>query len=157
MPEKSLTATLLWDRFGIGVSGICAIHCLLFPAFISVLPLWPALASAHEWIHPVFIILLIPIIYFAIRRSHFHFTVTTTLVTGFILATLGWLIGHFWLGLWVETSLTILGSSILITGHWINYHHHRHCNNSRHKHHPISENAERKESAGEDKPLKEVT
>jgi len=139
MPDKSLTATILWDRYGIGVSGICAVHCLVFPSFISILPLWPALASVHEWAHPVFIVILIPIVYFAIRRSYFDFTVATTLVSGLVMVILGWLIGHFWLGIWVEISLTMLGSGFLIAGHWINYHHHRHCNNHSHKHHPVSE------------------
>ncbi len=150
MPDRSITASLLWDRFGIGVSGICAIHCLFLPAFISVLPLWPALGSIHEWLHPVFITLLVPTVYFAARRGHFERVITTTLVSGLVLVIFGWLIGHFWLGMWVEISLTLLGSIILITGHWFNYHHHRHCKNSKHKHHPIAE-----QMAGEMKTVEE--
>jgi hypothetical protein len=71
------------------------------------------------------------------RRGHFEYAVTTTLVSGLALVIFGWLIGHLWLGIWVEISLTMLGSGILIAGHWFNYHHHRHCSNSRHRHHPI--------------------
>jgi hypothetical protein len=142
LADKSITATLLWDRFGIGVSGICTIHCLIFPVIISVLPLWPAISTLYEWLHPAFIVLLIPIIYFASRRNHFDFKVTLTLITGFLFVLLGWLIGHLWLGVWFEVALTFLGSTILIIGHWFNFHHHRHCNNSRHRHHPITEDQE---------------
>jgi len=139
LPDKSLTASVLWDRFGIGVSGICAIHCLIFPVLISVLPLFSAVSFLHEWAHPVFIITLIPIVYFAARRSHFDKKITTLLVTGFILVVAGWLLGHFWLGLVVETTLTVMGSFLLIIGHWKNYSHHRVCKTKSHKHHPIAE------------------
>jgi hypothetical protein len=139
LPDKSITASLLWDRFGIGVSGICAIHCLALPALISVLPLWPALASAQEWMHPVFITLLAPIVYFAARRGHFEFKITAILISGLMLVIAGWLIGHYWLGFWVETTMTLAGSIILITGHWMNYRHHRECTNRNHKHHPVTE------------------
>jgi sugar phosphate permease len=130
---------LLWDRFGIGVSGICAIHCLFLPVIVSVLPLWPALASVQEWLHPVSITLLIPIVYYAARRGHFEFKITAILVSGLILVMAGWLIGHYWLGLWFEATFTFAGSIILITGHWLNYRHHRRCTNRSHKHHPVQE------------------
>ncbi|MEX1062392.1 MAG: MerC domain-containing protein [Balneolaceae bacterium] len=136
MAKRSITASLLWDRFGIGVSGVCAVHCLFFPAFLSLLPVWQGGNAAHEWIHPLFIILLVPVIYFAIRRSHGNTTVAVTLLTGFGLVTIGWLFGHFWLGAGVEVPLTLIGSGILIAGHWLNYRHHRSCTNRRHKHHP---------------------
>lgn len=142
MPEKSLTASVLWDRFGIGVSGICAIHCLIFPALISILPLWSFIPALHDWVHPVFIVLIIPIIYFASRRSHYDVKITSLLIVGFILILTGWLVGHYLLGILFETITTILGSFLLIAGHWLNYRHHQQCTNHNHRHHPIKESLE---------------
>ncbi len=140
MPDKSVTASVLWDRFGIGVSGICVIHCLIFPVLISILPLSTFLPVMHEWAHPIFVLSIVPIIYFASRRSHYDFTITAFLVTGFLLVLFGWLLGHYWLGIWFETYSTVLGSGLLIAGHWMNYLHHQKCTNHNHKHHPVEEN-----------------
>ncbi|MCC5942180.1 MAG: MerC domain-containing protein [Balneolaceae bacterium] len=137
MAEKSITASILWDKFGIGVSGICAIHCLFFPAIISLLPVFTSISFLHEWAHPLFLILLLPIVYYAAKRSHFDRFITSLLIVGFLFVLAGWLLGHFWLGLVVETSLTVIGSFILISGHWLNYKHHRSCKVKSHNHHPI--------------------
>lgn len=137
MSVKSITATILWDKFGIGVSGICAIHCLFFPAIISLLPALTTVSYLHEWAHPVFLILLLPIVYFAAKRSHFDGIITTLLTVGFAFVLAGWLLGHLWLGLVTEITLTVIGSLILIAGHWLNYKHHRSCKVKSHNHHPI--------------------
>jgi len=140
VPDKSLTASILWDKFGIGVSGICAIHCLIFPVIISVMPLWSFIPALHEWAHPVFVLMIAPIVYFAARRSHYDTTITTILVLGFLFILAGWLLGHYWLGFIFETTTTLFGSGLLIAGHWMNYRHHQQCTNRNHKHHPIDEN-----------------
>lgn len=136
-PDKSITQSLLWDRIGIGVSGICAIHCLILPVLISLAPLWGFTSFLHGWAHPLFIILLVPTIYYAARRSYFDRKIVWLLLTGFVLVLTGWLAGHQWFGLIFETVVTMIGSVFLIAGHWLNFRHHRVCNNSRHVHHPV--------------------
>jgi hypothetical protein len=139
LANKSITASLIWDRLGISVSGICAIHCLVVPVFISTLPLWSFANFLHNWLHPVFVLLLIPVVYFAARRSHFDRTITIILYGGLSFVVIGWLFGHYWLGFVFESTMTLLGSGMLIAGHWFNYSHHRVCSNKKHHHHPISE------------------
>lgn len=139
LTEKSITASLLWDRLGVSVSVICAIHCLFFPVLIAVLPLASGTLFLSEWLHPLFIALIAPTVYFASKRSHFDPAITRLLVSGLVLIVAGWLIGHYWLGFWVEAGLTLSGSVLLIYGHWLNYRHHRVCTNRSHQHHPISE------------------
>lgn len=136
-PDKSITESLLWDRIGIGISSICAIHCLILPVLISLLPLWGFTSFMHEWAHPLFIILLVPTIYYAARRSYYDRKIVGFLLTGLILVLVGWLAGHHWFGLLFETLVTMAGSIFLIAGHWLNYRHHRVCSNSRHVHHPV--------------------
>ncbi|WP_234567167.1 MerC domain-containing protein [Rhodohalobacter sp. 614A] len=136
MSDKRLTASLFWDKLGIGISGACAIHCLLLPVIVAVLPLWGFASILHDWLHPIFILLIAPTIYFASKRSHFDRKITGTLTSGFLLILIGWVAGHFWIGLWFETTLTVLGSAVLITGHWFNYRHHQLCDIEKHNHHP---------------------
>jgi len=93
----------------------------------------------HDWAHPVFVITLIPIVYFASKRSHYDKTITSLLIAGFLIVLAGWLGGHLLFGYLFETVFTLFGSAILIAGHWFNYRHHRHCKNHSHKHHPIAE------------------
>lgn len=139
MSDKSITASLLWDRFGFGVSTICAIHCLFFPVLISILPVTTVLPVLHNWAHPIFILTLIPIVFFASRRSHYDPFITSLLVGGFMVVIAGWLGGHMIFGYLFETITTLTGSAILIAGHWFNYRHHQQCSNKAHHHHPEAE------------------
>lgn len=141
-----MTASVLWDRFGIGVSTICAIHCLTLPVLISLMPVWSFAPILHEWAHPVFLIILAPVVYFAARRSHYDKTISSLLIVGFILILAAWILGHTWFGFWFETVVTIIGSLILIVGHWKNYRHHQTCRNSTHKHHPVAEKPEKEQN-----------
>jgi hypothetical protein len=136
LEEKSITASVLWDRFGLGISTICAIHCLVFPVLIALLPL-ASVPLFEEWLHPVFVALIAPTVYFASKRSHFDKKITRLLVWGFVLVLAGWLLGHFWLGFWFETGATFAGSVLLIWGHWLNYRHHQSCTVHSHNHHPV--------------------
>ncbi|HKL16030.1 MAG TPA: MerC domain-containing protein [Balneolaceae bacterium] len=142
MPDKTLTASVLWDKFGFGVSTICAIHCLFFPVLISILPVTTFLPALHNWAHPFFIITLIPIVYFASRRSHYDYKIVSLLTGGFLIVVAGWLGGHLLFGYAFETITTLAGSAVLIAGHWFNYRHHQQCSNKSHHHHPVEEKLE---------------
>ena len=136
MAEKSITASLLWDRLGVGVSTVCAVHCLFFPALIAILPVASA-TFMHEWAHPVFALLIAPTVYYASKRSHFDRKITGLLSAGFILILIAWIAGHYFIGIWFETGVTVAGSVVLIGGHWLNYRHHQTCSVASHEHHPI--------------------
>lgn len=100
--------------------------------------------AVDEWLHPLFIALLAPAVYFAIRRSHRDKKITAILVVGLVFVLLGYALGHYWLGHLTEVILTVAGSVILITGHWLNYRHHRTCKNHTHNHHPIADRLDQK-------------
>lgn len=139
MSDKRLAASLFWDKLGIGISGVCAIHCLLLPVAVAVLPLWSFATVLHDWLHPVFILLIAPTVYYASKRSHFDRKITGVLSAGFFLILIGWIFGHFLIGLLFETILTVLGSAVLVTGHWFNFRHHQVCEVRKHNHHPHPE------------------
>lgn len=119
-----LSAKTFWDRVGIGLSGLCAIHCLFFPVVVALLPLWPAAESTHDWTHPILLLLIVPTVYYALRKSDIPKSIPFLLYSGLIVIALAWLL-HEQVGLWGESIITMVGSGLLIGGHWINYRHHQ--------------------------------
>ena len=109
-----------WDRIGMGLSGLCAIHCLLVPVFVALIPLWPAFEEYHEYSHLVFFIAISPAVYFSLRRRHKSFKVTFLLISGLSIIFVAWLLNHQ-LGEYGEAGVTLVGSVLLIWGHWLNY------------------------------------
>lgn len=126
----------LWDQIGLGLSTLCVIHCLAIPFIASVLPLIPMGETLHEWSHPVFMLLILPTIWLAARRSLFDRRIVGFLVAGFVFLLLGWSVGHYILGELGEAVITTAGSLTLMAGHYFNYKHHRSCKVSSHHHHP---------------------
>ena len=112
----------IWDRAGIWLSGICMVHCLALPLLLVTLPLWPALAPAHDWIHPIFAALLIittlPAAYAAWRR-HASPQIARLLLSGLGIVMVAMILGEF-RGVYVEDGATLIGSALLIAGHWKN-------------------------------------
>ncbi len=111
-----------WDRFGIGLSGLCAVHCLLMPLALAMLSLWPVAFDPDAWLHPIFAALLIPPTLMAIRLAvrHRHARhISLLLGGGLILVLAAMVIGEV-AGAMSEAAVTVLGSSLLITGHWRN-------------------------------------
>lgn len=110
----------LWDRLGMGLSSVCAIHCLLVPVFVSLIPLWPALEHVHEFTHLVFFLAIAPTVVLSLKRLHANRWVSFYLISGTLIIFLAWFFNSQ-LGEYVEAGVTLVGSVFLITGHWINY------------------------------------
>ena len=110
---------------GIGLSGLCAIHCLLTSIVLAILPLWPLAFELDAWVHPVFALLLIPTTLLALHRAIRHGhppMVSVLLVAGLIIILVALVVGHgAGAGAWVEAVITLFGSILLITGHWRNW------------------------------------
>ncbi len=111
----------LWDRVGIGVSGLCLVHCLIAPFALAVLPLWPAAFTLHAWLHVAFALVLIPITGYAMwgaRRWHGSRQAAGLLGAGLLLVVAA-AFGPF--GEMSAAVVTILGSVLLVAGHWRNW------------------------------------
>lgn len=109
-----------WDRVGIGLSGICAIHCLLVPVIVALIPLWPAFEEFHEYTHFIFFVAIAPAVYMSLRRRHQTPKITLLLISGLFVIFLAWYFNEM-LGEYGEAGVTLIGSLLLITGHWLNY------------------------------------
>lgn len=109
-----------WDRIGIGLSGLCAIHCLLVPVFVSLIPLWPAIQEFHEYTHLVFFLAIAPAVILSVKGRKDLKSISGYLFTGVLIIFFAWFF-HDHLGDYGEAGITLIGSSLLIRGHWLNY------------------------------------
>ena len=109
-----------WDRLGISLSGICAIHCLLAPVAVALIPLWPAFEKAHEHTHLIFFLAIAPTVILSLQRKHASRIVRVYLMIGVAIIFAAWYFNQH-LGEYGEAGVTLVGSSFLIRGHWLNY------------------------------------
>ena len=123
----------IWDRIGIGLSGLCAVHCLVMPIALAIFSLWPAALAVDAWLHPIFAALLIPTTLMAIRvavRHRHAIHIPLLLSGGLVLVLAAMAIGEV-AGAMSEAGVTVIGSGLLITGHWQNGHA---CTHEHHEH-----------------------
>ncbi|RNC85738.1 MAG: MerC domain-containing protein [Balneola sp.] len=120
MEENKSTKPGFWDRVGIGISGVCAIHCLLVPFIISLIPLWPAFEELHGYTHLFFFLAIAPVVILSLRNRHESLSITFYLISGVLIIFLAWLFNET-LGELGEAGVTLIGSILLIRGHWLNY------------------------------------
>ena len=109
-----------WDRVGIGLSSICAIHCLLVPVVIALIPLWPAFEEFHAYTHLIFFLAIAPTVILSLQRKHESRSVSVYLLSGVLVIFLAWYFNEY-LGEYGEAGITLIGSALLIKGHWTNY------------------------------------
>lgn len=109
-----------WDRVGIALSGVCALHCLLVPVLVSLIPLWPAFEEFHEYTHLFFFLAIAPTVILSLRRRHESLIATVFLISGVLIIFFAWFFNET-LGEYGEAGVTLIGSIMLIRGHWINY------------------------------------
>ncbi|MGB1090477.1 MAG: MerC domain-containing protein [Oceanobacter sp.] len=121
--QQTLNRQNLSDRFAIGLSFLCTLHCLALPVAITLLPSLAALPMADESFHFWMLAVVIPISGFALFtgwRKHRSSAVLARGMTGLTLMILAVLIGHDLLGEAGEKGLTLLGAGLLAWAHWLN-------------------------------------
>lgn len=119
-----MATKFFWDRAGITLSGLCVVHCLVFPLLLALLPVYSVLETVHYWAHPVLLILILPVVFSVVRRSETPAIARFFLVSGALALIGAWGL-HDWQEGAAETYLTLAASALLITGHWKNYKSHR--------------------------------
>lgn len=118
------------DRFAISLSFLCAVHCLLFPAALTVLPSALAVTLGGEAFHVWLVFLVIPLSGFAlIAGCRVHKQLRWLLVgcVGLLLLTAAAIFGET-LGHEFEEVATLLASAIIAFSHFKNF---RHCQRAR--------------------------
>ena len=112
----------MWDKIGVGLSGLCLVHCLVLPVIAMALP-WLSHWIEDERVHLLFAAVTVPVAAIALIPAFLKHRRWPTLSLGMIgaglllLGALGHdLIGHEW-----EHVATICGGFCLVVAHISNY------------------------------------
>lgn len=112
------------DRAAIGLSLVCAIHCLALPVVIVLAPAVGSLAIADESFHLWLALLVLPLSGYALIagfREHQSTSVFATGCIGLLLLIAAAVVGHELLGEIGEKVLTLCGATIIAYSHIRNF------------------------------------
>lgn len=115
------------DKFAIGLSMLCTIHCLLVPILLVLLPSLGALQLDNEAFHTWMLIGVIPTSLYALTmgcKTHGRYLLLVLGGAGLILLTLAAVLGHEIVGEYGEKVLTVMGTTLVVLAHLSNF---RHC------------------------------
>ncbi len=118
------------DKVAISLSALCAIHCLLMPVVIAIVPSLIALPFADERFHLVLLLFVLPtsvIALFMGCRKHRRWNVVGWGSAGIVVLIGTVMAGHEVLGETLEKLATMLGVSLVVVGHTLNF---RQCRSS---------------------------
>ncbi|MBT6584605.1 MAG: MerC domain-containing protein [Gammaproteobacteria bacterium] len=125
---------MVLDKASISLSVVCAIHCLLLPLALVLIPSMAVLPIADERFHQLLVVLVLPTSLFALTigcRRHRQWRVMVCGALGLTVLLLTVLAGHEMLGEFGEKSLTLLGAILVAISHIINF---RQCKATKCKH-----------------------
>ncbi|MEM9103664.1 MAG: MerC domain-containing protein [Pseudomonadota bacterium] len=117
----SQTAT---DKMAIGISVLCAFHCLVLPVTIIFLPSVMAAQLENEAFHLWMVLAVIPISLYALTlgcQQHKRYSIALLGVIGLLLLVAAIFVAEPFLGELGEKTFTLLGSCLIVAGHWYNY------------------------------------
>lgn len=128
---NSSTASGLWDRLGIFLSGLCAVHCLLVPVLLMTSP-----SLAAYWVHDedpfhqlVFVaILSVALVAFVLGyRVHRSLGPVLWMLLGVGLILVATFFASNWWGDSWSYALSFVGGLTLMRAHFLNRAHCRSC------------------------------
>src|SRR5690606_21471486 len=111
-----------WDRFGIFLSSVCAVHCLLTPLLVLSLPFLGEIFE-HQGVHVGLAFFVIPVASYAFVSGYKHHRHKLVLLMGLFAAFLvgaASLMPHSWVEYHDLDVVTILGSVLLLVSHILN-------------------------------------
>lgn len=115
---------LLFDKIAVSLSFLCALHCLVLPFVLVVLPSIAALNLHGEEFHLWMVLAVIPISIYALTlgcKQHKRNHLFAIGAIGLALLLAAVFLGHALLGEYGEKILTLLGASLIAFGHIKNY------------------------------------
>lgn len=112
------------DKFAVGLSIACALHCLLLPVALTALPAIASLPIGEESFHLWMLLGVIPISVFAMTlgcRQHRDPAVAGASIAGLGVLLFAAIFGHDVVGEAGEKILTVMGSAVLVFAHTRNF------------------------------------
>lgn len=111
-----------WDKLGIFLSSLCALHCLVTPLLVLALPMMGEFFE-NEVVHVLMAVFVVPVGLFAFWsgfRHHRKVKVFALGVVGLTLVGGAPLAPHSWVDVFGHDLITITGSICLIIAHLLN-------------------------------------
>lgn len=120
--DQFVEETDRWDKVGVALSGLCAIHCLVTPLLALAVPVLGEMFE-QPWVHILMALFVVPVGLFAFYSGYRHHKKKYILAMGCVgLALVGAGLSSPFIGLGFSGHdvLTISGSIFLITAHTLN-------------------------------------
>lgn len=111
-----------WDRAGASVSLLCLVHCLILPLaplFALSIPAWVTDESVHPYLSMLALMAAIPAAWLGYRK-HSNACIVGSVLLGSALVILSGFF-HEGLGESLSHGAMIIGSAVLVVGHWFNW------------------------------------
>ena len=118
------TVQAITDKLAIGLSLICAIHCLAITSLFALLPSMAALGLDSEVFHLWMIVAVLPSSVYALTlgcKQHKRYRLLIWGFIGLTLLVMALVLGEESIGEAGEKILTVLGAGFVAVGHWFNY------------------------------------
>ena len=120
-----MNAAIGWlDKSSVGLSTVCAVHCLLMPVAVVMLPSLAALPFADERFHILLVFFVLPLSIVALTmgcRKHRSWRVMAVGLSGLVLLVGAALVGHDLFGELMEKTATVVGAGLVALSHVMNY------------------------------------
>lgn len=117
-------AQAVTDKFSIGLSLMCAIHCLALPVLLALLPSMAILQLDNEAFHLWMVVAVLPTSIYALTlgcKQHKRYQLLIWGSIGLALLVMALVLGVERIGEAGEKILTSLGAGFVAVGHWFNY------------------------------------
>lgn len=111
------------DKTAIGLSALCALHCLALPVLVVMLPSLTAWNLASEEAHLWLLVAVIPVSVYALTmgcRKHKQFNILLLGMIGLALLIIAAWLGHDILGEIVEKTVLTIGAAVIAMSHLLN-------------------------------------
>ena len=111
-----------WDKVGIFLSSLCALHCLLTPFLVLLLPMVGGYFE-QPVIHLTLALIVLPVGFFAFwsgYRLHRELPIFTLGLVGLTMIGGAAIVPHEWVEFKEHDIVTILGSFLLLIAHYLN-------------------------------------
>ncbi len=121
---KMINTQLTSDKVAMSLSILCVIHCLFVPSFLILTSGIMALSVDNEFFHKLIVLLAVPISIFALSlgyKNHKTHSFLLLGLMGLVILITAVAIGSEILGESLEKILTVIGSSLVIYVHYMNY------------------------------------
>ena len=118
------TVQAITDKLAIGLSLMCAIHCLAITSLIAFLPSMVALGLDNEVFHLWMVVVVLPSSVYALTlgcKQHKRYRLLIWGCIGLTFLVMALVLGEERIGQNGEKILTVLGASFVAVGHWFNF------------------------------------